>query len=96
MGNIFQEAAPPRVSSTRPLAARSHYGTEWNGGAKYNIVGKIGQGAFAIVYQLATKSEGELFAAKEIEKRRFMKNGSVDAKIMNEIRIMKNLKHVSL
>lgn len=74
----------------------SHYGTEWNGGAKYNITRKIGQGAFAIVYQLATKKEGELFAAKEIEKRRFIKDGKLDSRMMNEIEIMKKLEHVSL
>lgn len=68
---------------------------EWNGGDQYNVVGYIGKGAFAIVYKLAMKRDGELFAVKQIEKRRFVKNGILDRKINNEIHIMKNLSHVS-
>ncbi len=62
----------------------------------YNVVGHIGKGAFANVYKLATKQDGELFAAKEIEKRRFIKDGVLSHKVHNEIDVMKQLKHVRI
>ena len=66
----------------------------WNGGETYNVVAHIGKGAFANVYKLATKQDGELFAAKEIEKRRFIKDGILSGKAHNEIDVMKQLDHV--
>ncbi|KAJ4406663.1 Protein kinase protein rad53 [Didymella pomorum] len=69
---------------------------KWDGGSNYNIVGIIGKGAFATVHQLATKMEGKLLAAKELEKRRFMKNGQLDKKIDNEMRIMQGLRHPNI
>ncbi len=68
---------------------------EWNGGDTYNVVGYLGSGAFAQVYKIATKSDGDLFAVKQIEKRGFVRNGVLDQKINNEMLIMKNLRHVS-
>ncbi|CAA9957553.1 meiosis-specific serine threonine-protein kinase mek1 [Pyrenophora teres f. maculata] len=69
---------------------------KWDGGACYNIIGQIGKGAFATVYQLATKMSGKLHAAKELEKRRFMKNGMLDKKIDNEMKIMQGLRHPNI
>ncbi|KAJ4359332.1 Protein kinase protein rad53 [Ascochyta clinopodiicola] len=69
---------------------------KWDGGTNYNIVGLLGKGAFATVHQLATKMEGKLLAAKELEKRRFMKNGQLDKKIDNEMRIMQSLRHQNI
>jgi len=68
----------------------------WNGGEMYNVVGHIGKGAFANVYKLATKQDGELFAAKELEKRRFIKDGVLSHKAHNEIDVMKQLNHVRM
>ena len=68
---------------------------EWRGGPKYNRVGNVGKGAFASVYLVATKFEGTLFAAKEVEKRRFMKNGILDQKVDMEMKIMRKIQHVS-
>ena len=42
------------------------------------MLGQIGKGASATVYQLAEKMSGKLLAVKELEKRRFMKNGRLD------------------
>lgn len=67
---------------------------DWSGGDRYNVVRFLGSGAFAQVFQLATKSDGDLFAVKQIEKRAFMKNGNLDLKIHNEMLIMKSLRHV--
>ena len=36
---------------------------------------------------------GTVLAAKELEKRRFMKDGRLDKKVENELQIMRNLKH---
>ena len=68
----------------------------WNGGQTYNVVGHIGKGAFANVYRLGEKSTGRTVACKELEKRKFMKNGVLDIKINNELQIMKEIHHVSL
>lgn len=59
-------------------------------------LGQIGKGAFATVYQLATKMDGKLLAAKELEKRRFVKNGMLDKKIDNEMKIMQGLRHENI
>ena len=68
---------------------------EWNGGETYNVVGFLGQGSFALVYRIATKRDGDEYAAKQIEKRKYIKNGILDNKAKNEINIMKDLEHVS-
>lgn len=65
----------------------------WNGGNNYTIMGELGKGAFATVYKIATKMNGTVLAAKELEKRRFMKDGRLDKKVENELSIMRNLKH---
>ncbi|KAF2682409.1 Pkinase-domain-containing protein [Lentithecium fluviatile CBS 122367] len=69
---------------------------KWDGGQHYNIIGELGKGAFATVHQLATKMDGKLLAAKELEKRRFMKNGQLDKKIDNEMKIMASLRHPNI
>ena len=47
-----------------------------------------GKVRFATVYRVQTKREGHLYAAKEIDKRRFIKNGILDIKFDNELKIM--------
>ncbi|TID17152.1 Pkinase-domain-containing protein [Venturia nashicola] len=69
------------------------FGMHWDGGEKYNVVGQLGRGAFAIVYKLATKRDGHFFAAKELEKKRFIKNGRLDQRLDNELQIMKSITH---
>nr|POF26276.1 serine/threonine-protein kinase rad53 [Quercus suber] len=89
---------PPhdRTQSTSTPLIHNQYGMHWSGGEKYNVVGMIGKGAFATVYQLATKSEGTLYAAKELEKRKFVKNGILDRKLDNEMQIMKAISHPNI
>jgi hypothetical protein len=79
-----------------PQQVGNSHGMHWNGGSIYNVTGQIGKGAFATVYKLATKNDGALFAAKELDKRRLMKNNILDHKWDNEMKIMKGLRHVSL
>lgn len=74
----------------------SMYGNHWNGGDIYNFTGNLGKGAFASVYRVQTKHEGTVFAAKELDKRRFLKNGVLDIKFDNELKIMQNLKHPNI
>ena len=74
----------------------SHYGNHWNGGSEYNFTGNLGKGAFATVYRIQTKREGHMFAAKEIDKKRFVKNGILDIKFDNELKIMSSLKHPNI
>lgn len=79
-----------------PIMNTSNYGMKWDGGDEFNCVGVLGKGAFATVYQLATKTGGELYAAKELEKRRFIKNGQLDQRLDNEMHIMKDLRHQNI
>ncbi|KAF2773308.1 hypothetical protein EJ03DRAFT_125829 [Teratosphaeria nubilosa] len=83
-------------SSHKVTLVKNQFGMHWSGGEKYNVVGLIGKGAFATVYQLATKSEGKLFAAKELEKRKFVKAGAMDRKLENEMKIMKAISHPNI
>lgn len=48
-----------------------------------------------MVYKLATIDNGKVYAVKEIEKRKFMKNGILDHKVNNELKIIRKLRHVS-
>lgn len=77
--------------------SRQHtYGMHWHGGPSYNVVGLLGKGAFATVYRIATTFQGIPYAAKELDKRRLMKNGVLDVKFDNEIQIMKGLRHPNI
>ncbi|KKY38292.1 putative meiosis-specific serine threonine-protein kinase mek1 [Diaporthe ampelina] len=69
---------------------------EWNGSNRYNRVGRIGKGAFATVYKVTAKFDGKPYAAKELDKRKFMKNGVLDQKVENEMRIMQKVKHPNI
>lgn len=90
-------SALPGAKSRLVLAASDHpFGMRWNGGTKYNVVGCLGKGAFATVYKLATKIDGQVFAAKELDKKRFAKTNASDMKFDNEIQIMKDLRHPNI
>ena len=91
--------APEKLSHNASLLAAAtgtyNHGASWNGGTKYNIIDYIGKGAFAMVYKISTRSDGEVYAAKQIEKRRFIKDGHLGSKVHHEIIIMERLRHVS-
>ncbi|KIW20454.1 hypothetical protein PV08_01029 [Exophiala spinifera] len=74
----------------------SSYGNHWNGGSLYNFTGLLGKGAFATVYRVQTKKEGDVYAAKELDKHRFIKNGVLDIKFDSELNIMKHLQHPNI
>ncbi|KAJ9660800.1 Protein kinase protein rad53 [Neophaeococcomyces mojaviensis] len=82
----------PNFASIR----ESSFGNHWNGGSTYNFTGLLGKGAFATVYRVQTRNEGTIYAAKEIDKRRFIRNGVLDIKFDNELQIMKRLKHPNI
>jgi serine/threonine protein kinase len=69
---------------------------EWDGSGKYNKVATVGKGAFAVVYKVTSKFNGNPYAAKELDKKRFVKNGVLDQKIDNEMKIMQRVRHVSV
>jgi serine/threonine protein kinase len=69
------------------------FGMKWDGRPKYTVTAFLGKGAFANVYQLTTRAEGTHFAVKELEKRRYVKEGVLDRKLSNEMDIMKSIKH---
>ncbi|OAA56569.1 serine/threonine-protein kinase-like protein [Niveomyces insectorum RCEF 264] len=69
---------------------------EWNGSNSYNRVGQIGKGAFATVHKVTSKFDGRPYAAKELDKRRFIKDGVLDQKVENEMKIMQNIQHPNI
>jgi serine/threonine protein kinase len=76
--------------------AYNTFGMAWNGDGIYNVVGLLGKGAFATVYRIATAMDGKLLAAKELEKKRFMKNGQLDQRLDNEMQIMQTIHHPNI
>ena len=72
-----------------------NYGMQWNGGDKYNVLGRIGGGAYADVFKVATKKDGEVFAVKQLNKDQFVKKGSHRDKMRKEVSILESLQHVS-
>jgi FHA domain len=93
INNAHPLARPP-TQVALPWAVSNPYGMHWSGGSVYNVTGQIGKGGFATVYKLATKQHGVVYAAKELDKRRFVKNGILDQKVDNEMKIMRGLRHV--
>lgn len=78
------------------MAQFNTFGMHWNGGDQYNVIGQLGKGAFATVYKLATAMDGKVLAAKELDKKRFIKNGQLDHRLDNEMQIMKGLRHPNI
>lgn len=89
-----KHAPKPMFDATAPNRSQSVVPREWRGGEKYNRVGAIGKGAFATVYKVTSKYDGLPYAAKELDKRKFIKNGVLDQKVENEMRIMQRVQHV--
>ena len=85
--------ASPNASILAAATGDYNHGFGWNGGDKYNVVSYIGKGAFAMVYKLSATKDGEVYACKQIEKRRFIKDGALNNKVHNEILVMKDLEH---
>ncbi|TGJ82723.1 hypothetical protein E0Z10_g6037 [Xylaria hypoxylon] len=79
-----------------PPRPGNHLPREWRGGDKYARVGVIGKGAFATVHKVTSKYDGSPYAAKELDKRKFMKNGVLDQKVENEMKIMQRVKHANI
>ena len=84
----------PNASILAAATGDYNHGLSWNGGEKYNVVSYVGKGAFALVFKLSAKKDGEVYACKQIEKRRFIKDGILNHKVHNEILVMKDLEHV--
>ncbi|KAL5329687.1 hypothetical protein ACEPPN_003202 [Leptodophora sp. 'Broadleaf-Isolate-01'] len=87
---------PDNATPNHSIASVGRIVREWRGGTKYNKIGTIGKGAFAVVYKITSKFDGVPYAAKELEKRRFMKNGILDQKVENEMKIMQRIKHPNI
>ncbi|KAK8089098.1 hypothetical protein PG997_004059 [Apiospora hydei] len=91
----------PRRQQRSPIDETTQLNTErfpreWRGGDKYSRVGVIGKGAFATVYKVTSKYNGLPYAAKELDKRKFMKNGILDQKVENEMKIMQRVQHPNI
>lgn len=101
--DLFSAPRRPQTATTRRIALPSgttqdnvdRFPRDWDGSGRYNRVSQIGKGAFAVVYKVTSKFDGVPYAAKELEKRRFIKNGVLDQKVENEMRIMQKVQHVS-
>lgn len=101
--HALPQGVRPDQSTHRPLLAAATgatcHGMHWSGGAKYNVVGVIGSGAFANVYKLSAKRDGVVFAVKQLDKSRLARiggySGGLQDKIYNELNLIKGLRHVS-
>ena len=91
-----QHPSLERERTQENTARLERFPKPWTGSGKYNRVGEIGKGAFATVYKVTTTFGGIPFAAKELDKRKFMKNGILDQKVENEMKIMQKVQHVRL
>ncbi|CAK7214342.1 Protein kinase protein rad53 [Sporothrix curviconia] len=91
-GTAARRRPPPRFEPPPP----DNLPREWNGSQNYNRVGQIGKGAFATVHKVTSKFDGKPYAAKELDKRRFVKNGVLDQKVENEMRIMQKIQHPNI
>lgn len=91
---IRQEVTPNASAYLATTGGNTH-GMHWNGGTKYNVVSLLGSGAMANVFKLSSKRDGEVFACKQLDKKRFLRSGIVGDKIYNELNIIKRLRHVS-
>lgn len=89
-------AQSPQPSPSKRREAQNVMRREWTGSGKYNRIGTIGKGAFAVVYKVTSKYDGKPYAAKELEKRRFIKNGVLDQKVENEMKIMRRVQHPNI
>ncbi|KEF54322.1 CAMK protein kinase [Exophiala aquamarina CBS 119918] len=99
--DLYEEKLKKYLSARGAVAKfasmrESSYGNHWNGGSMYNFTGLLGKGAFATVYRIQTKKEGDVYAAKELDKRRFIKNGVLDTRFDSELNIMKTLSHPNI
>lgn len=90
----FDASPSPHPSPSKRKDSHGVVRNEWKGSGKYNRTGMIGKGAFAVVYKVTSKYDGLPYAAKELEKRRFIKNGVLDQKVENEMKIMQRVQHV--
>lgn len=88
--------APSRPIISTAATGNHLHGIHWGGGPKYNIVGYVGQGAFANVYKLSSKKDGMVFAAKQLDKRHLAKSGIMSSKIYNELNVIKSLRHPNI
>ncbi|KAI1814607.1 Pkinase-domain-containing protein [Poronia punctata] len=99
--NLFAPTKPTKLTTITNAAHNiqgsvSRLPREWRGGEKYARVGTIGKGAFATVHKVTSKYDGAPYAAKELDKRKFMKNGVLDQKVENEMKIMQRVHHANI
>ena len=97
-GKQFRGVIDAGPSSKKALlrSVSNPHGMHWNGGWRYNVVGLLKKGAFATVYMLATIKGGQLLVAKELDKKRLMKNRQTDHRLDNKMRIMRTLQHPNI
>ncbi|KAI9869105.1 MAG: hypothetical protein M1813_002929 [Trichoglossum hirsutum] len=96
-GPQFNDPATP-IGTRAPALSNFHQSSpfaRWNGGEKYNILCEIGKGSFATVYKIATKSSGDVFAAKQVSRNGLAK-GTTPGRVENEIDIIKEMNHANI
>ncbi|TWU77100.1 hypothetical protein ED733_008180 [Metarhizium rileyi] len=93
---VFEASPSTHPSPSKRKDSHGVIRNEWRGSGKYNRIGMIGKGAFAVVYKVTSKFDGLPYAAKELEKRRFIKNGVLDQKVENEMKIMQRVNHPNI
>ncbi|KAI9889015.1 MAG: hypothetical protein M1814_006073 [Vezdaea aestivalis] len=78
-------------------ASRLQLGRQWNPhNSKYSLLAEIGKGAFAMVFKASRRSDGKLFAVKELDKKAFKKANVIEINVSSEVQIMSKLSHPNI
>ncbi|KAL6408743.1 serine/threonine protein kinase [Ilyonectria robusta] len=83
-------------TQSRKMEKTQHSSKEWTGSGKYDVTALISRGAFASIHRVTSKEDGVAYAAKEIDKRRFIKNGVMDKQVEDELMIMQKVHHPNI
>ncbi|KAI1872535.1 hypothetical protein JX265_005415 [Neoarthrinium moseri] len=69
---------------------------QWKGSDRYNILNVVARRQYVTVYKVSCKYDGTPYAAKEVNKRQFARNGIPDQKVYEEMKILRNAQHSNI
>ncbi|KAL6720794.1 Protein kinase protein rad53 [Lecanora helva] len=92
----LQQPTAVNTPTTYMTTGGNSHGLHWNGGEKYNVVGHIGAGSFATVCKLSSKRDGEVFACKQLQKARVLRDNLLSKKFNTELELMMAARHPNI
>ncbi|KAF7556111.1 hypothetical protein G7Z17_g1593 [Cylindrodendrum hubeiense] len=91
-----QSSLQSEVDASESVQSTIMCDRQWDDSGKYLVKEVVRKGASTTVYKVVSRFDGRLYAAKEIQKRRFMRNGILDQRFYNETQILKQIHHPNL